>query len=109
MKMFRTLFLVSCLSFSISVAHAAVDAGKPDWTFARYQAAMQAGGRKPGINETTFKEVQERRKEALKIIEQYLNERLRKADPAVLRAFSELPREYYHYNYQEDKSTASVA
>ncbi len=109
MKLFRPLFCTLWLSLFAGVAQAAVDAGQPDWTFERYQAAMQEGGRKPGINEKTFKEIQERRKEALKIIEEYLNERLRKADPAVLRAFSELPREYYHYNYQENQSSAAVA
>ena len=109
MKMFRTLFWTVCVSLASGVVHAAVDAGKPDWTFERYQATMQEGGRKPGINEKTFKEIQERRKGALQIIEKYLNERLGKADPAVVRAFSELPREYYHYNYQEDKSGAAVA
>src|SRR5437868_15064087 len=109
MKIFRTPFLILILGVFSGVAVAGVDAGKAGWNFARYQAVMQESGRKPGLNEKTFSEVQERRKEALKIIEEYLNERLRKADPLVLRAFSEVPREYYHYNYQDNQSSASVA
>ena len=43
---------------------------------------------------------------ALKNIERYLAQRFGKADPAVLKAFAELPREYYHYQYAEKRSIA---
>ncbi len=111
MKIFRIPFLILILGVGVlnGAAVAGVDAGKPDWTFARYQAAMQESGRKPGINDKTFGEIQERRKTALNIIEEYLKERLGKVDPLVLRAFSEVPREYYHYNYQDNQSSATVA
>ena len=105
----RFLFWALSLGFLSVNAHAAVDASKPDWTYERYQAVMKESGRKPGISQKTFAEIQERRKEALKITENYLKERLGKADPAVLHAFDQLPREYYHYNYQTDSSIAGVA
>jgi protein-L-isoaspartate(D-aspartate) O-methyltransferase len=108
MKFTRTLFLTLAMGLLIGNAHAAVDASKPEWTYDRYQAVMKESGRKPGISQKTFSEIQERRKEALKITENYLKERLGKADPAVLRAFDQLPREYYHYNYQTDSSIAGV-
>src|SRR5258707_1012080 len=108
MKFPHLLFLAFCLGLSFNISHAAMDATKPEWTFERYRAVMKESGRKPGISETTFKEIQERRKEALKITEKYLIERLGKADVAVLRAFEQIPREYYHYNYQTDSSIAGV-
>jgi len=35
----------------------------------------------------------------LKRIEAYLKERLGSVDPAVMRAFEIVPRDYYHYDY----------
>jgi protein-L-isoaspartate(D-aspartate) O-methyltransferase len=109
MKIIRVVIPI-LFGLAVGAAHAAaVDVSKGEWTYARYQAAMKESGRKPGIGEKTFAEIQERRKEGLQIVEKYLTERLGKADPAVLRAFAEVPREYYHYNYQTDSSIASVA
>ena len=39
------------------------------------------------------------------LIESYLKERLGGADPAVMRAFQEVPREYFHYLYEEHRAT----
>jgi protein-L-isoaspartate(D-aspartate) O-methyltransferase len=109
MKISHALLCALSLGVSVNLAHAAVDASQPDWNYERYQALMKESGRKPGISEKTFNELRERRKETIKITEKYLTERLGKADPAVLRAFEQLPREYYHYNYQTDSSIAGVA
>jgi protein-L-isoaspartate(D-aspartate) O-methyltransferase len=109
MKLTKVALCALGLGVSINLAHAAVDASKTDWTYERYQQLMQESGRKPGIDEATFNELRERRKDAIRITEKYLTERLGKADPAVLRAFEQLPREYYHYNYQYNNSTADVA
>ncbi len=109
MKFPRLFFWTLCLGLPAGMANAAVDASKPEWTFERYQTAMKESGRKPGINEQTFAELQVRKKEAFKIVETYLKERLGKVDPAVLRAFDELPREYFHYHYQNNRSFADVA
>ncbi len=79
------------------------------WTYERYTAAMQESGRKVNIDEKTFAALQERKKMALKNIEAYLQQRLRTADPAVLKAFEELPREYFHHDYKSNVSTASQA
>jgi protein-L-isoaspartate(D-aspartate) O-methyltransferase len=79
------------------------------WGYERYVAAMQESGRKVNIDAKTFAEIQERRQPALAIVEKYLKERLGSADPAVLKAFSELPREYYHYQYAENRSFADKA
>jgi protein-L-isoaspartate(D-aspartate) O-methyltransferase len=79
------------------------------WTYGRYTAAMQESGRKANIDEKTFAALQERKKTALKNIEVYLQQRLGTADPAVLKAFEELPREYFHHDYKSNVSTASQA
>ncbi len=45
----------------------------------------------------------------MRAIAAYLQMRLGKADPLVLAAFQAMPREYYHYNYQEHRSTCGDA
>jgi protein-L-isoaspartate(D-aspartate) O-methyltransferase len=106
MKLTKVVLCALTLGVSINLAHAAVDASQLDWTYERYQQLMKESGRKPGISEATFNDLRERRKDAIRITERYLTERLGKADPAVLRAFEQLPREYYHYNYQHNYSIA---
>jgi protein-L-isoaspartate(D-aspartate) O-methyltransferase len=91
------------------IAIKAVDASKSDWTFEKYQAVMQESDRKPGIDADTFLEIQKRKLVASQIVDTYLTERLGNTDPAVLRAFNEVPREYFQYHYQNDSSFASVA
>jgi protein-L-isoaspartate(D-aspartate) O-methyltransferase len=111
----RKLSLLLCLGLTISLnAFAegevkAVDASKPEWTFEKYNAAMKESGRKVNISEKTFKEIQERKPAAIKNIESYLKSHLGSADPAVLKAFGEVPREYYHYNYKDNFSFAANA
>lgn len=108
-KLYLTLFLGLAVSLSARAEPTkSVDASQPDWTFAKFSAAMKASGRKVGINEKTFSELQERKREARRSIETYLKERLRSADPAVLKAFEQVPREYYHYHYKDNRSFADV-
>jgi protein-L-isoaspartate(D-aspartate) O-methyltransferase len=80
-----------------------------DWTFARYRQAMQESGRKVDIDAATFNAVQERRPAMLANVKRYLTERLGGADDNVLRAFAEVPREYFQYNYQGNHSFAATA
>ncbi len=42
-------------------------------------------------------------------IESYLKDRLGSADPAVMRAFEVVPREYYHYNYADHRAMSGEA
>lgn len=109
--MFRTILMsLFGLSLAASSVFAADVPAKPAsgaWTFERYQAAMKESGRKVNIDEKTFNELQVRKQAALKNIERYLTERLGKADPVVLKAFEQIPREYYHYHYQNNNSFAA--
>lgn len=82
--------------------------GEP-WSFKAYQEAMRLSGRASGLDEAGFAQVQARKAQALRDIEQYLKRRFGTADAEVLRAFRELPREYFHYNYQSGRSFASNA
>jgi len=109
--MFRIfLMFVLGLMLAPSSVLAAEPQAKPSataWTFERYQIAMKESGRKVNIDEKTFNELQVRKQAALKNIERYLTERLGRADPVVLKAFEQLPREYYQYHYQNNNSFAA--
>ncbi len=73
----------------------------PEWTYARYTELAKATGRNMGIPEAAFKETQARKEKVLKFIEQYLDGKFKKAQPEVVQAFKDLPREYFHYNYEK--------
>ena len=82
--------------------------GKP-WDKAAFEAAMAASGRPVSLTDEEFNAIQARKPAAMKAITAYLTERLGHADPLVLAAFQALPREYYHYNYQEHHTTCGDA
>jgi protein-L-isoaspartate(D-aspartate) O-methyltransferase len=82
--------------------------GKP-WDKAAFQAAMAASGRPVSLTDAQFAAIQARKPAAMKMIADYLKMRLGSADPLVLAAFAAMPREYYHYNYQEGRSTCGDA
>jgi protein-L-isoaspartate(D-aspartate) O-methyltransferase len=84
--------------------------GGTAWTRDAYLAAMRASGRETTITEANFAAIQARKPVALRRIESYLKSRFNgEADPAVLRAFAELPREYFHWNYEGRANGASNA
>jgi protein-L-isoaspartate(D-aspartate) O-methyltransferase len=89
-------------------ARAAANAGE-GWTRDAYMAAMTQSGRPVDISERNFAAIQARRPAALKRIESYLTQRLGSADPEVMRAFGEVPREYFHYQYEAKVATPSNA
>lgn len=86
-----------------------IDASQPTWTFENYQTLMTESGRNPGINASAFQEIQKRKQQANQIVDSYLKEKFGSADPEVERAFNEVPREYFQYQYQKDSSFADVA
>lgn len=79
------------------------------WTRADYEKAMIASGRPVSLTEAQFDAIQRRKPAALRHIEAYLKERLGAADPAVMKAFEEVPREYFHYIYSEHRATPGDA
>jgi protein-L-isoaspartate(D-aspartate) O-methyltransferase len=70
---------------------------------------MRKSGRPVDLTDSQFAAIQARKPAAMKRIESYLKDRLGSADPAVLRAFAEVPREYYHYQYAEHRSECGEA
>lgn len=78
------------------------------WTWRAYQEAMRQSGRRADLPEKDFNDLQARKTQALAAIERYLTRRFGHADPGVLRAFKELPREYYHWDYQNRRSFAAT-
>jgi protein-L-isoaspartate(D-aspartate) O-methyltransferase len=80
------------------------------WSRDAYLAAMRASGRETTITEANFNAIQARKPAALRRIENYLKARFNgEADPAVMRAFEALPREYFHWNYEGRANQAGVA
>ena len=92
-----------------AIAQPASAAPSANWTREAYIAAMKASGRPHEISAAAFDAIQKRKDPALKRIEKYLAERFGKADPTVLKAFTDLPREYYHYQYAEKQPQPSYA
>ena len=80
-----------------------------EWNYARYMELAKATGLKMDISEEAFKKVQERRDKVIKRIEDYLTGKFKSAQPEVMQAFKEVPREYYHYNYEGKFNTVGNA
>ncbi|WP_246514636.1 protein-L-isoaspartate O-methyltransferase family protein [Neoroseomonas soli] len=80
------------------------------WTREAYLAAMRASGRETQMTDQAFGAIQARKPAALRRIEAYLKARFNgEADPAVMRAFEQVPREYFHYMYEGRANQASNA
>ncbi len=79
------------------------------WTRAAYEDAMHRSGRPVDLTDAQFDAIQARKPAALARIEQYLKEHLGSADPAVMAAFREVPREYYHYQYADHRALPGEA
>jgi len=118
----RALVALSCLVFCaaapVQAASSAFAAPAPSaqsgvwtpgapWNYKTFQESMRQSGRGVELAEKDFAELQARKGLAMDSIEKYLKRRFGKADENVLRAFRELPREYYHYDYQRKKPFAS--
>ncbi len=86
-----------------------VNVAKGGWTRQAYETAMHASGRPVSLTEEQFKAIQDRRPAAMKLIASYLKSHLGHADAAVLAAFEAVPREYYHYNYEEHRALPGEA
>ena len=70
---------------------------------------MRKSGRPIDLSQSQFDAIQARKPAALAKIEGYLKDRLGSADPAVMRAFEVVPREYYHYNYADHRALSGEA
>jgi protein-L-isoaspartate(D-aspartate) O-methyltransferase len=80
-----------------------------DWTFDAYAGAMQASGRRTDLDARSFAVMRQRRAHVLQQLETWLRGEFGSADPDVMRAFGEVPREYFHYKYGDNWSFARDA
>lgn len=96
----------ACLALAqrTSAAH-----GTADWTFDAYARAMQESGRRTDLDAAAFGHVRARRAQVLQQLEAWLQAELGSADAEVMRAFRDVPREYFHYHYSENRSFARDA
>jgi protein-L-isoaspartate(D-aspartate) O-methyltransferase len=70
---------------------------------------MAHSGRPVEQTEAQFQAIQARKPAALRRIESYLKQHLGSADPAVMAAFTAVPREYFHYLYDSHHATPGEA
>ncbi len=96
----RRSLIAGAAAMPIAAALPARAAASP-WTREAFETAMRRSGRPVELTDAQFEAIQARKPAALHRIEGYLKDRLGAADPAVMKAFSEVPREYYHYVYSE--------
>ncbi len=92
-----------------SAVSASVRMPSEPWTFARFDAAMSASQRPHALTEAQFTEIQARKPAAIERIRGYLDSRFGAHDPNVIKAFESVPRDYYHYAYASQASTAYQA
>jgi protein-L-isoaspartate(D-aspartate) O-methyltransferase len=81
----------------------------PAWNRQDYETAMARSGRRVDLTEAQFAAIQARKPAAMQRIAQYLKAHLGSADPRVLAAFEEVPREYFHYLYDQHRATPGDA
>lgn len=82
---------------------------RPAWTYERYCDLARATKRNMDMPRHAFDRVQARKPNAVAQTKQFLLSRLGKVDPAVMAAFERVPREYFHYNYGRNLSSADEA
>lgn len=110
MTLFRRPLLLGALGALAAPPMVRAQGSSTAWTRDAYLAAMRASGRETSISEQNFAAIQARKPAAMRRIESYLKSRFNgEADPAVLRAFEALPREYFHWNYEGRSNGASNA
>jgi protein-L-isoaspartate(D-aspartate) O-methyltransferase len=105
----RTLLAAAAAAPFVPGFRPAQAASGAPWTREAFMEAMRKSGRPVDLTEAQFQVIQARKPAAIKRIEGYLKDRLGSADPAVLRAFEAVPREYYHYQYAEHRSECGEA
>lgn len=110
------LLLIVSIGLSLFVYASEAEKAEPraqlkqqELTYEEFIRAFRESGRRVDISQKTFNQIQERKKRALKEIEAYLKAKFGNAYPLAMKAFEEVPREYFHYHYADNRSFASLA
>jgi protein-L-isoaspartate(D-aspartate) O-methyltransferase len=78
------------------------------WTYQAYVQAMAATGRDVGsLDAKGFQAVEDRKQKVLSQIQAMLEKSFGKADPLVMKAFRQVPREYFMYDYETGRNLAA--
>jgi protein-L-isoaspartate(D-aspartate) O-methyltransferase len=85
----------------------AVPAPAVPWDYKTFMSAIKASGRDSDLTEADFKQAQEKKKKAADYISDDMKQRIGEVDPEILRAFNEVPREYFQYQYEKKESIAA--
>jgi protein-L-isoaspartate(D-aspartate) O-methyltransferase len=105
-KSFRALII----SASLLAAVPAVVHPQQAWNFATYRQALEASGRDIGsVDEKAFQAAADRKQKVLDQIQAMLVRSFGAADPAVMKAVAEVPREYFMYDYEGERNLAGSA
>jgi len=106
MKLNRRGFALGAACAALTPSPAAADA---EWSFERAQKAWADSGRESGLTSESFDAIQRRKPNIVNEVEILLRHHFGAADPAILQAFRDVPREYYHYHYGRKAAFATEA
>lgn len=115
MRTDRALFLVllgAALPFALfaqtpAVPTQTVPTPVAPWDYKAFLSAIKASGRDPDLTEADFNKAQEKKKKAADYISDDMKERIGEVDPEILKAFNEVPREYFQYQYEKKDPIAA--
>jgi len=88
------------LRLAAAIALLAAGAGADEWSYARFTAAAAQSGRPLTLSSEAFALLAPRRAAVQQQLASYMGARFKQVDPAILAAFAQVPREYFHYHYQ---------
>ncbi len=101
--------LLAAAALAVPARRAGAANALPGWNRAAYETAMARSGRHVSLTDAQFDAIQTRKPAALHRIADYLKAHLREADPRVMAAFEAVPREYFHYLYDQRRATPGDA
>ena len=106
----NSVFLIITVLVLFAAGPTSAGAQQRSWQFTAYGNAMQESGRQVGsADEQTFLAVQSRKEKYTEEIKSMLVHNFGEADPAIVKAFEEVPREYYMYNYEAGRNMGQSA
>ncbi len=96
------------MALTLALVGAAPARADLTWGYDLYVQAMAASGRSVGsVDASAFQTALTRKDKALGEIQKMLVRSLGTADPLVMKAFQEVPREYFMYDYEAGRNLAA--
>ncbi len=83
--------------------------GDQGWNYKKFLTVFKKSGRTTQLTAKEFARLQDRKLAMLKDIHRYLVRKFGWADPRLMKAFEDLPREYFHYDYQDGVDLSKFA